>query len=76
MRYYRIEVSGGVGAAANPIVWTSHPNGTFDPGALDVEFDSQTASFAAPVGNNHVKIWGIEQLLRYYVPEVTEVRAV
>ena len=64
MRYYRIEVSGGVGAAANPIVWTSHPNGTFDPGALDVEFDIQTASFAAPVGNNHVKIWGIEQLLR------------
>ena len=64
MRYYRIEVTGGVGGAANVPAWTSHPNGTFDPGALDVEFDIQTAGFAAPVGNNHVKIWGIQQALR------------
>lgn len=59
MRYYNIVISGGGG---QPIVYTSHPNGTSqppDPGALNVELDLLVYPFATPGGNSFIRIWGI-----------------
>jgi hypothetical protein len=46
MRYYDIVIS-QTGSATPFREWTSHPNGVFDPNALDVEFDCQVTSFAS-----------------------------
>lgn len=46
MRYYDITLT-QPGNATLVREWTSHPNGVFDPNALDVEFDFQIANFAA-----------------------------
>lgn len=59
MRYYRIQISGTSG---QPIVYTSHPNGTNappDPGALAVELDIYQSVFHLPGPNNYIRIWGI-----------------
>jgi len=55
----------GVGANAaqsvtSPIrTWTSHPNGKFDPNALDIEFDCQVQSFATSPQLFTVTIHGV-----------------
>lgn len=46
MRYYDIVLTAG-GSKTPYREWTSHPNGVFDPNALDIEFDCQVANFAA-----------------------------
>jgi hypothetical protein len=39
--------------------WTSFPNGVFDPGALNVEFDLTVAPYGTPVGGQSITIEGI-----------------
>ncbi|MHB1644604.1 hypothetical protein [Acidithiobacillus sp.] len=56
MRYYDIEIAqGGVPVRR----WTSYPNGVFDPGALNVEFDVLCAPFATPMGPSGILIEGV-----------------
>lgn len=57
MRYYRIEISDADGAAF--ATYTSFVNGATDPGALQVELDIVAATYATPVGNSFVRIWGV-----------------
>jgi hypothetical protein len=68
MRYYSIVLGGGSppknfpsipGAGAPGATWTSQINGQNDPGALDIELDVFTTSFAIPSGNSFVRVWGI-----------------
>lgn len=39
--------------------WTSFPNGSIDTGALNVEFDVYATTFATPLGDAALKIWGV-----------------
>ncbi|MCA8247948.1 hypothetical protein P4G95_09170 [Burkholderia vietnamiensis] len=39
--------------------WTSHPNGAFDPGALNVEFDLPVAAYGTPDGLVSILIEGV-----------------
>ncbi|WP_070105613.1 hypothetical protein [Burkholderia plantarii] len=39
--------------------WTSHPNGKFDPGALNVEFDIPVATYGNPIGMPSILIEGV-----------------
>lgn len=58
MRYYDIVLT--TAGNSKPIrQWTSHPNGVFDPGALDVEFDCQVATYATAAQVFTVTIHGI-----------------
>ncbi len=52
MRYYRIDIDGQT-------VYTSHPGGQFDPGALQVEMDLPVAPGHTPIGGGYVRVWGI-----------------
>lgn len=58
MRYYDITLT--TAGSSKPVrQWTSHPNGIFDPGALEVEFDCQVASYATAAQVFSVTIRGI-----------------
>ncbi|WP_232515881.1 hypothetical protein [Burkholderia multivorans] len=39
--------------------WTSHPNGVFDPGALNIEFDIPVAAYGSPDGLASILIEGV-----------------
>lgn len=39
--------------------WTSFPNGRFDPGALDVEFDVLVPAYHAPAGGSSITVHGV-----------------
>jgi hypothetical protein len=70
LRYYSI-VLGGTGGSppanfpalsgggVSGATWSSQINGQNDPGALDIELDVFSTSFAIPSGNSFVRIWGI-----------------
>ena len=62
-RFYDIALSPAPSAGnANPAVsrrWTSYPNGKSDPGALNVQLDLLSSTFAVPMGNSTVSIDGI-----------------
>ncbi|WP_244126833.1 hypothetical protein [Burkholderia gladioli] len=58
MRYYDISIT-PAGSTKPFRQWTSHPNGTFDPGALNVEFDIPVAAYGAPLGGQSVLIEGV-----------------
>ena len=61
MRYYEIALSPKGGGAATK-VWTSYPNGSNDPGALNVEIDVLSSYFGIPagdVGSSTITIEGI-----------------
>jgi len=45
--------------AATPRIWTSHPNGVFDPAALDIEFDCQIADYATAPNAFSITIRGV-----------------
>lgn len=58
MRYYDLSIA--VEGSTTPFRrWTSHPNGTFDPGALDIELDMPLLAYATPVGGQTVSIHGV-----------------
>jgi hypothetical protein len=41
--------------------WTSHPNGVYDPGALNVEFDMPISLYHTPPGAQSITIHGISR---------------
>ena len=55
MRYYDIQVGSGTAVTR----WTSFVNGQTDPGALLIELDAPVTSFASPVSNISLRIWGV-----------------
>lgn len=57
-RYYDITLT-NPGSSTPVRHWTSHPNGKFDSGALDVEFDMPIAAYDTPTGAMSVTIYGI-----------------
>ena len=60
MRFYSVEIGGD-----NAATYTSFVDGQNDPNALNIDLDIQAASFAAPMGNSVVTIWGVSlQVIR------------
>lgn len=57
MRYYAIKLFDASGGLVRE--WASAPGGKNDPGALNVELDVPVVSFATPMGNAFVRVWGI-----------------
>jgi hypothetical protein len=57
-RYYDITLT-PEGASKPVRRWTSHPNGVFDPGALNVEFDIPVTTYGTPVGGQSITIEGV-----------------
>ncbi|WP_244108872.1 hypothetical protein [Burkholderia anthina] len=45
--------------AATPRTWTSHPNGVFNPSALDIEFDCPIADYATAPNAFTITIHGV-----------------
>lgn len=65
-RYYEItltptaaSLSASGGVAQQGRVFTSYPNGKNDPGALNVQLDLLSSTFAVPMGNSTISIDGI-----------------
>lgn len=58
MRYYDLNIA-PVGAKVPFRRWTSHPNGVFDPGALNVEFDMPLSTYDTPMGMQTITVHGI-----------------
>jgi hypothetical protein len=58
MRFYEITLT-PPGGTTPTRTWSSFPNGQFDPGALNVEFDLAVAPYATPVGGQSITIEGI-----------------
>lgn len=62
MRYYLIKLSPPSGIQAQPIKWTSHPNGLMqppDPNALNVEFDLFETLGYVSAGDSTLSIQGV-----------------
>lgn len=58
MRYYRLELT-PPGANENEArVWTSYPNGQYDPNAQDIEFDLLVYDASAVIGLQSVSLMG------------------
>ena len=59
MRYYSLNVVNSDTDSTPFATYTSFPNGVNDPGALQVELDIPTDTFANPAGATSVTIWGV-----------------
>lgn len=73
MRYYDLKIyaksatkasdgtySNNISADAKPLrEWQSHPNGIFDPNALNIEFDVPVTSYDAPAGGQTITLHGV-----------------
>lgn len=58
MRFYELSLT-APGATTPERTWSSFPNGQFDPGALDVEFDMLVYTHATPMGGSAIRIHGV-----------------
>ncbi|GAB0119908.1 hypothetical protein [Acidisoma sp. 7E03] len=63
MRYYDLTLLNADGSAAvrsdgSAYRWGTNVNGTYDPAALDIQFDLIISSYAAPVGGYGITIYG------------------
>lgn len=58
MRYYDISIT-PKGSSNASFAWGSHPGGTFDPGALNIEFDMPVLPYGVPVGGQTITIDGV-----------------
>lgn len=58
MRYYEISLTPAGGSTATT-VWSSHPNGTYDPAAPNVEFDMPVLPYDTPAGGQSITIEGV-----------------
>ncbi len=56
MRYYDLIVAENGNVVRE---WTSHPNGKFDPGAWDIEFDIPISPGSVPTGAHTITIHGV-----------------
>jgi hypothetical protein len=58
MRFYELTITPA--DSTTPIrTWSSYPNGIYDPGALQVEFDVLVAAAGTPTGASSVTVHGI-----------------
>jgi hypothetical protein len=58
MRYYSLTVTPP--GSTTPIrTWESHPNGIFDPCALQIEYDALIGPYGTPTGASTVTVYGI-----------------
>lgn len=58
MRYYDLVIKNSDGSTYKE--WTTHPNGNYDPGALDVEFDLNVYYGHVAGGEmNTITVWGV-----------------
>lgn len=57
-RYYELAVT-PQGASSPVRTWSSHPNGTYDPGALQIEFDALVGPYGTPTGGSTITVHGI-----------------
>lgn len=58
MRYYEISLAATSGTNL-PTLFSSHPNGQYDPGALNVMFDMPILAYDTPAGGQTIQIEGI-----------------
>ena len=57
-RYYSLELTPS--GATTPIrTWTSHPNGVYDPAALQIEYDALVGPYGTPSGGSTITLHGI-----------------
>jgi hypothetical protein len=65
MRYYSLTLTnaktGAIATRADgtQLVWTTLPNGQYDPSALNIEFDLPISSYAQPMGAGAITLEGI-----------------
>lgn len=62
MRYYNISLTPILTSSTAPLapkLWSSFPNGIYDPGALNVQFDLYVTVGSKPVGNSQLSIEGV-----------------
>ncbi|MBN3771191.1 hypothetical protein [Burkholderia sp. Se-20378] len=59
MRYYELNLYRPDDTTKPVRTWTSYPNGRFDPGALDVEFDVLVTAYHTPVGGSSIRVHGV-----------------
>ena len=57
-RYYDLTLT-PPGAVLPVREWTSHPGGSYDPGALNIEFDITAYNFASPMGASTITVEGV-----------------
>lgn len=58
MRYYEIALT-PKGSTTPVTVWSSHPNGTYDPAAPNIEFDMPVLPYGTPSGGQTLTIEGV-----------------
>ena len=58
MRFYELTLTPEGGSTPSR-KWTSHPNGIFDPGALNIEFDALISPCGTPTGASTITVYGI-----------------
>lgn len=62
MRYYAIQIAGAPSAfvpTPDGYTWTSHPNGVFDPGAQQIEFQIEEYNASTPTENSTLTVHGV-----------------
>lgn len=57
-RYYSLTLT-AAGSTTPTRTWTSHPNGIYDPGALQIEYDALIGPYGIPTGGSTIHIHGI-----------------
>ncbi|WP_321899137.1 hypothetical protein [Paraburkholderia heleia] len=58
MRYYSLTITPA--GSTTPIrVWESHPNGIFNPAALQIEYDALIGPYGTPTGASTITVHGI-----------------
>lgn len=58
MRYYDISIT-PQGGTTPMFAWGSHPNGNYDPGALNVDFDMPVLPYGVPSGGQTITLEGV-----------------
>ena len=57
-RYYELTVT-PQGASTPVRTWSSHPNGIYNPAALQIEFDALIGPYGTPSGASTITVYGI-----------------
>lgn len=57
-RYYELSLT-APGAIKPTRTWTTHPNGIYDPAALQIEFDALVGPYGTPTGASTITVYGI-----------------
>lgn len=57
-RYYSLTLT-PQGATTPARTWTSHPNGIYDPGALQIEYDALVGPYGTPTGGSTIHVHGV-----------------